>query len=395
MNKITLLAIDTAKYSFAINGLDQKGNTVLKKAVSREKLMPMVATMPRCTIAMEACGGSHFLARKFREYGHEVKLIAPQKVVPFRKTNKNDANDALAIGLTALCPQMEFVQIKETWQQDIQSLHRARERSVKNQTAIVNEMRGFLFEYGFLIKEGINHARASIPCFVQDIENGLTPIVRELVADLYAELLTITENLERIDNKLVQIAKNNEACRRLNAIEGIGVITATAIIALCLDVKSFRNGRQFAAFLGLTPGHHQTGGKNSKPIMGGITKRGNSNIRTLLVQGGMSIVGATQRQENIKNKKSEEPIENGEGVLETTAKKKLALAPIKKRKKAGSIQTEFTKSNERRKWLKRLIDEKGPQKAAVAWANKNARIIWAMLARNEAYDVEKCSRKVG
>lgn len=393
MEKITTLAIDTAKSSFVFCGLNDQGKVALKKAVSRDKLPEFMAQFPQCTVVMEACGGSHHWARSFRSFGHDVKLIAAQKVVPFRKANKNDTNDALAIARAFLSPGMEFVQIKEIWQQDIQALHRIRERHIKNQTALVNEMRGLLLEYGLVIKQGINHARSAIPMIVQDRTNCLSPVLREEVAILYDELLTITGKIEELDLKLAGIAKEDARCQRLMKIDGIGVITATALVAACGDPRAFKNGRQFSAWLGLVPGHTQTGGKHSKPIMLGITKRGDSYLRSLLVQGGISIVRAVKAQEKkeaLQISSSSKPESSPKAEAQLKKQTEKAEGPCKKRSKASVKKGKG--SEERRNWLRRIIHEKGTQKAAVAFANKNARIVWALLVGGEEYKPEKCCR---
>ena len=384
MGNITLLGIDTAKSSFELYGIDSHNKAILKKTLSREKFPEFIANLPKCKIIMEACGGSHHWGRTFIEMGHEVKLLAPQKVSPFVQSNKNDSNDAKAIVHASLCPDMEFVPVKQVWQQDIQALHRIRERSIKNQTALANEIRGILGEYGIVIKVGINNVRSILPALLQDPTEKLSSMIRSALADLHHELLVFTENIERIDKQLEAITKQNETCQRLLEIDGIGVITVTAILAAVTDHTLFKNGRQFSAWLGLTPGHTQTGGKDSSPIMLGITKRGNSYLRTLLIQGAMSVARQASRLDT--SEKSEKELPRFESQNKPVAPMILGDLPCRKRKKAKGVVSK--NGLPRRIWLKKLIETKGIQKAAVAYANKNARIICAMLKSGEGYNVQ-------
>lgn len=352
------------------------------------KIKPFFANYSKCTIFMEACGGSHYWGRQLKELGHEVKLIAPHKVRPFRKANKNDRNDAKACVQAGTCVGMEFVGIKEVWQQDILSLHRIRTRQITNQTALVNEMRGLLMEYGFTIPQGINNVRARVPTLIQDQKNALSPMLRSAIGDMHAELLTAADNIERLDKQLENIFKTNEVCQRLAMVEGVGPITATAIYASCPDPSLFKNGRQFAAWLGLTPGHTQTGGKESKAIMLGITKRGDSYLRSLLVQGGMASARVAKKKNTAPNATVSTPQEETMANSSEKLVTKTALSPARKRKKL-SVSQQKPKSASRLEWLKRLIDEKGMQKAAVAMANRNARVLWALMKTGKNYDSQK------
>jgi len=386
MRDCNLLGIDTSKQSFALQMNDARGNVLFKKEVKRDKLLSTLAQTPKCIIALEACGGSHFWAREFAKLGHEVKLIAVQHVVPFRRSNKNDTNDAAAIAEAASRPTMNFVPVKEVWQQDLQSLHRIRRRHIKNQTSLVNEVRGLLLEYGITIPEGINYVRGLLPEIVQGRKHEQTEQMRKALGNLHVELLQVTDAIEEIDRDLETFCKENELCQNLDEIEGIGPLTATALIAYSGNPYTYRNGRQFAASLGLVPGHTQTGGKNSAPIMMGITKKGNSYVRTLLVQGGMSLVRATQATLKAQEKKAKAEVEP---KSETTKKSPLGPAPCRKRNKTKSEQEKFHRSETRRQWLSRIMNEKGVQKAAVAMANKNARIAWVLLTKKVKYNPDK------
>lgn len=384
MNDLNLLAIDTSKRSFALHMNDFRGKNLFKKEVKREKLLEKIAQTPKCLIVMEACGGSHHWAREFMKIGHEVKLIAVQHVVPFRKSNKNDKNDAAAIAEAAARPSMHFVSVKEVWQQDIQSLHRIRQRLVKNQTSLVNETRGLLAEYGIAINEGINNVRALLPEIVQGKYESITIQLRKALGRMHEELLDTTEAIEEIDQELQNFCRENELCRNLDEIEGIGAITATALIAHCGDPFIFKNGRQFAASLGLVPGHSQTGGEHSAAVMRGITKRGNPYLRTLMVQGGMSLVRATQATMNAQER-AKIDIENSKPTEEAGVRIK-GQSPSRRRRACKSEQEKFHRSQARRDWLARIMTERGVQKAAVAMANKNARIAWVLLTKKVKYN---------
>lgn len=387
----TLIGVDTSKGSFSVYGITD-GRKFVEREIKRDKVLEFFAKTSIATVVMEACGSSNYWGRELKKLGHEVKLLPPKKVTPFRKTNKNDKNDALAIVSAATSPEMIFGAVKEVWQQDIQSLHRIRERHIKNQTALVNEMRGLLMEYGITITQGINHVRGCVPEIIRDSSNNLTPLLRSAVADLHCELLSVTDHIERIDKQLLQIFRKHDACQRIAGVEGIGVITATAIIGSVPPAHKFKNGRQFAAWLGLTPRHVQTGGKDSKPIMLGITKQGDSYLRKLLVQGAMCIVAQAK---NLKDKPAVpiEVIENEavqDPAMKSSSIKASGPAPCRKRKKPTiKKMARKEKSLSRLKWLQRLVEDKGMQKAAVAFANRNARVIWALLKTGQNYDVKR------
>ena len=259
---INLLAIDIAKNVFQLHGNDSNGKCVFKKRINRNTLASTIANMPKCTIVMESCGGSSFWHRKFTAMGHQVKLIAPQYVKPFVKTNKNDANDAEAIAEAASRPNMRYVEPKTTEQQDIQTLHKIRSRLVGNKTQLANQIRGLLLEYGITIKQSHAALSESLPTIIEDTTNELTPFTRLLVQELYDEFLELIKKIKNYDAKVKQIAKSHESCQRLIEIEGIGELTATAIIATIGSPNFFKNGRHFAAYLGLVPKQNSSGQKN-------------------------------------------------------------------------------------------------------------------------------------
>ena len=233
--------------------IDCKGSTVLKKRLSRDKLAEYIANTPPCTIVMESCGGANYWARVFQRSGHIVKLISPQFVKPYVKTNKNDANDAQAITEAASRPSMNFVPIKQIEQQDIQSLHRIRSRLVKNRTALINEIRGLNLEYGIAIPAGASKVRTELCLVTANENNELTALSREFMSELYNELVEIDGKLKQLEKKIKQICKQNEACQRIMKIPGVGELTATAMISAVPNPDVFKNGRHMSAWLGLVP----------------------------------------------------------------------------------------------------------------------------------------------
>lgn len=333
MTKVTLLGIDIAKEIFQLHGIDASGKAMLKKKLKRAKLLEFIAQLEHCTIVMEACGGSHHWAREFTKLGHTTKLISPQFVKPFVKTNKNDMNDAEAITEAASRPNMRFVPIKTQEQQDVQCIHRVRERLIKNRTALSNEIRGLLAEYGFVAAKGMTRLRTLLPEIIGDDTNkaNLTSMLKELCADIYEELKELDERIALCNRKLEAIANTNPMCQRLMTVPGVGPLIATILFTVLCDPSLFKNGRHFAAFLGLVPRQHSSGGKQK---LYGISKRGDKYIRKILIQGAKSV---------------------------------LITAP--------------KKNDKRSLWITKLKERRGANRTCVAIANKNARVVWA-LAKN-------------
>lgn len=337
MKNITLLGIDLAKNVFQLHGVDKQGNAIYRRKLTRSKLLEVVARLKPCTIVMEACGGSNYWCRKFTALGHETKLISPQFVRPFVKTNKNDRNDAEAICEAASRPTMRFVSGSTIEQQDMQSIHRIRSRLVQERTALSNQIRGLLGEYGIIVAQGISRLRTELPEILEDAENELTVQGREIFNELMYELREKDEKISIYDKKVEAIFKSSEECQRISKIEGIGPITATAIISSIGDAKDFKNGRHFAAYLGLVPRQSSSGGKDR---LLGISKRGDRYLRTLLIHGARAVVRFIVKKED-----------------------------------------------KRSTWVKALKERRGANRTAVALANKNARIIWALLASGTEYRV--------
>jgi transposase len=333
--ELSTVAIDLAKKVFHLVGTDTTGNILWRKRLSRNALMPFIAQLPPVLIGMEACGGAHYWARRFREHGHEVKLMAPQFVKPYVKSNKNDTRDAEAIAEAVTRPTMRFVPIKDVEQQDIQALHRIRERLIGERTALVNEVHGLMNEYGIVIPKGVPKFRQAVVDKLESEKAKLTPLGQELFWKLLEEFAALEQQIAFYQEKLESLAKTHPECQRLMTIPGLGPITATALLAAVADVRVFKNGRQFAAWLGLVPKQHSTGGQTR---LLGISKRGDSYLRKLLIHG---------------------------------ARATLRFAGLK--------------TDGRSRWIQGLLERRGWNRTAVAVANKNARIVWALLSRGGIY----------
>lgn len=329
---LKLLAIDLGKRSFHLHAIDGDG-IVISRKVSRSKLIETVDALAPETIAMEACASAHYWGRSFLASGRRVLLINPRFVKPFVKGSKNDATDAEAIFEAAIRPTMRFVPVKSTDQQDLQSLHRARDRAVAARTALINHMRGLLGEYGIVLPQGAWRFSAQ----AQDAIDGgeLSENIRELFNDLLKELVDLDARLARLDRKLVTICRTNDACRRLSELPGVGPVVATAIVAAVDDGRHFRSGRELSAWIGLVPRQYTTGGK---PRLGGIGRRANHYLRRQMIHG------------------------------------------------ARAVMFRLAKHNDpRSNWLKELAARRGINRASVALANKTARVAWALLTRKEDY----------
>ena len=252
-----------------------------------------------CLIGMETCGSAHYWARELEKMGHTVKLMAPQFVKPYVKSNKNDANDAEAICEAVARPTMRFVAIKTIEQQDIQAVHRIRSELVQQRTAKGNQIRGLLSEYGLVMGQRIEVLRKALPLLLEDAENGLTIDFRTLLEGLQQDLITLDERVDEMDKKIRLLASSNEDAKRLQQIPGIGPITATALICAIGDGKQFKRGRDLAAWLGLTPRQHSSGGKDR---LLGISKRGDAYLRTLLIHGARSVLRVAGNKEDPRSR---------------------------------------------------------------------------------------------
>jgi transposase len=337
--EMSVLGIDIAKRLFHAIGMDERGTIVFRKRLSRHDLIPFIAKLPPVLIGMEACGGAHYWARRFREYGHEVKLMAPQFVKPYVKSNKNDSRDAEAIAEAVTRPTMRFVPIKDVAQQDIQALHRVRERLMGERTALGNEVHGLLHEYGIVIPKGGAKFRHAVVSKLESAKDKLSALSQEMFWKLVEEFAALEKQLAYYQEKLEALATTHPEGQRLMTIPGLGPLTATALVAAVSDASACKNGRQFAAWLGLVPRQHSTGGKER---LLGISKRGDSYLRKLLVHGARATIRWVGR-----------------------------------------------KTDRRSQWRRQLIERRGKNRTAVAVANKNARIVWALLTSHQAYDLAK------
>lgn len=339
MHITTLIGMDISKYSFEIWGLDARGKHTLHKRIRRDQVSLFFSNFPRCTIAMEAGGGSQHWARKLRELGHEVMLIPAQHVVPFRRGPKNDRNDAEAIAEAAARPRIRTAPVKTLEQQDIQAIHRVRERLVHNRTALISEIRGLLMEYGIVRPKGFASFRRWLEADLLTSIEGLSPMAQETFRTLRDEFQVLEERIAAIEQRIKEVFKTHPTCRRLATVPGVGPLIATALLGSAPDPQRFKNGRQFAAHLGLVPRQHSTGGK-SKLL--GITKAGDTYLRTLLVHGARSVILHAGKKED-----------------------------------------------RRSRWVKQLVERRGLQKANVALANKNARVLWKILTSPDATFIEE------
>ncbi len=314
--------------------MDERGKVAVRKQLKRAEMSTYFANLEPCLIGMEACGSAHHWARKLESYGHTVKLMAPQFVKPYVKTNKNDMADAEAICEAVGRPNMRFVAMKTVEQQAILSVHRARQGFVKARTAQANQIRGLLSEFGIVIPQGIRSITKQVPEILEDGENGLPGTMRNLIERLTENLKEMDRQAKELEAQIQQWHREHEASRKLAEIPGLGPITASAIVATVGDAREFKNGRQLAAWMGLVPKQNSSGGKQT---LLGISKRGDTYLRTLMIHGARAVIR----------------------VAESKA--------------------------EPESWMSKLIGRRNNNVAAVALANKNARIVWALLAHDRMF----------
>src|SRR3970040_2376055 len=329
MEKITTVGIDLAKSVFSLHGVDGAGRVVLRRTVRRDQLLGVVASLSPCLIGMEACSGSHEWGRRFQEHGHTVRLMAPKFVAPYRKSGKNDGNDAEAICEAVTRPNMRFVPVKSVEQQALRAMHRVRQGFVVERTATINRLRGLLSEFGVVLPLRSITVRRQAAAAAE----GLPELARRAIADLLEQLRVLDERIGGYDREIEAQTKLCEPAQRLMKIRGIGPTTALAIVATVGNAREFKNGRQFAAWIGLVPGQYSTGGKTR---LGHISKRGDAYLRNLLVQGARSV-----------------------------------------------LQTAAAHQDRMSRWALELQQRRGYYRTLVAIANKNARIAWALLAKGD------------
>ena len=346
MEKITTVGIDLAKQVMAVCAMDAGGRMVMRKVLRRDRLLRWTGALPSCVMAMEACGGAHYWARELTQQGHTVRIIAAEFVQAFRKSGKNDANDAEAIATAARQPTMRFVAVKSVQQQAVLCVHRLRQGVMEERTAVINRLRGLLTEFGVVAPLSPEKLRREL-ALCQDPDDLRLPVtVRQLVGDQVIALDQLDARLASYAETIAAQAQQSEIARRLQTIAGVGPTTAAAIVATVGQPQEFHNGRQFAAWLGLVPKQHSTGGKTR---LGRITKRGDAYLRTLLILGARSTLQSALRK----------PPEGRHRLQQ---------------------------------WIVAVLGRIGYHKTLVAIANKHARIIWALLVKGEAFDVRRLAQ---
>jgi transposase len=332
--QITTVGIDLAKNVFQIHGVDSRGKPILRKRLRRDQVAAFFGNLPPCLVGMEACGGAHHWARRLETFGHTVKVMAPQFVKPYVKSNKTDAADAEAICEAVLRPSMRFVSIKSIEQQSVLALHRVRQGFVKARTAQANQIRGLLAEFGLVVPQGILYLPIRIPEILEDAENGLPDSMRQLISQLLEHFKVLDSRVSDAEAQIKAWHRSSESSRRLEKVPGIGPLTASALAATLGNARNFENGRQLAAWLGLVPRQHSSGGKAT---LLGMSKRGDAYLRTMLIHGARSVIYRTRQRADEKS------------------------------------------------WLFKLVERRNANVAAVALANKTARIVWALLAHGREF----------
>lgn len=333
--EITTIGVDLAKNVFHVHGVDQRGKVVLRKQLRREQMVEFFAKLSPSLVGMEACGSAHHWARVLQGQGHTVRVIASQFVKPYVKSNKNDAADAQAICEAVARPHMRFVPVKSVEQQAVLALHRARQGFVKARTAQANQIRGLLAEFGLVIPRGLWHIHQRVPALLERAADTLPLALRHLIERLLVHLRELDRQVAELEIQIQAWHRSSALSRRLERIPGIGPLTASALVASIADARSFDSGRQLSAWLGLVPRQSSSGGK---PLLLGMSKRGDVYLRTLLIHGARSVILAAQR-------------------------------------KATTADT----------WLGSLLRRRHLNVAAVALANKNARTVWALLAHEREF----------
>ena len=338
MTEITTIGLDLAKSVFQVHGTDEDGRPVMRKKLRRGQMLGFFSGLSPCLVGMEACASAHYWARELQALGHEVRLIPPQYVKPFVKTNKNDASDAEAICEALIRPTMRFAPIKSAEQQSVLMLHRARELLVRQRTMLINALRGHCGEFGLVVAQGASRVVELITVIEDPADDRLPEVARAALGHLVEQLRMVQAQINGLEKKLMAWHRASEASQRLETIPGVGVITATALVATIGDASQFHSGRQLAAWLGLVPKQHSSGGKER---LGRISKRGDGYLRKLLVHGARTVLLWSRR-----------------------------------------------KKENRSAWQEALLARRPINVVLVAMANKTARVVWAMLSRGETFRAE-------
>ena len=344
---IVRVGVDLAKSVIQVHAVDSAGRRVAAHAIKRDKFLTWCEQLPACcVVAMEACSGAHHWARELRRRGLDARLIAANFVSPYRmegKSGKNDMADAATICEAASRPTMRFVPVKSIEQQSMLSVHRLREGIKEDRTACINRIRGLLAEFGLVFPQGSRELQAVLSDVLEDASNELGTLARLTLQRAQSQWHELDAHLAWCDERIAAHAQDNAAVKAAATLLGIGPVTASAVVATVGDFKQFSNGAQFGAWIGLTPRQHSSGGKNT---LGGITKRGDTYLRSLLIQGAKS-----------------------------------------------AVMTAHRRTDKISQWAVALRERSGWQKAVVALANKNARILWAVMTRGEAFDANHLSIK--
>jgi len=332
---IKVIGVDVAKNVFQVHAMDGSGRRLLNRQLKRREVQSFFANLPPALVGMEACGGAHYWAREIGAAGHRVKLINPKYVKPYVQTNKNDRTDAAAIAEAASRSSVPSVPLKQAWQQDVQSVHRVRSQLMRERVALGNQIRGLLGEYGIVAAKGVTALKRAVPEILENWHNGLSELMRELIAERYARFEGLEASIAEYERKLARIAREHSGCGALMQVPGIGLLGATALVAQVNDARQLKNGRALAALQGVVPKHRGTGGVER---LGAISKRGDGYVRTLFIHGARAV---------------------------------LQRAP--------------SRSDRLSRWATQVLERRGPNVAAVALANKMLRIAWAILARDQRY----------
>lgn len=337
MKDVSTVGLDIAKSVFQAHAVSSTGAVRCRKKLYRGEVLEFFRKLSPCVVGMEACSGSHYWAREIRALGHEVKLMPPQYVKPYVKRNKNDRADAEAICEAVRRPTMRFVPIKDLGAQELSQVHAVRERVVRARTALSNEIHGIFGEYGVILPKGVEKLVTRVHVAVSEEKEKIPPLASQMLERMAAELLRLNEEVKFYTEKIEAIHKAHPVSQALESIQGVGAIGATAAVARMGEAGRFKNGRQYAASLGLTPKEHSSG---SKTRLGRISKQGDGYLRKILVQGACAVIRHVEKR-----------------------------------------------SDPRSEWIKRLVARRGKQKATVALANKNARIIWVIMMKGGKYDI--------
>jgi len=335
--KITTIGLDIAKKFFHVVCCNEQGRLIKKRMLKRAQVLTFFQSQSVCLVALEACATSHYWAREIEKCGHKVKLIPPQHVKAFLIGNKNDYNDALAIAIAAKQPHIKSVGIKTMTQQDNQAQHKARQLAVRQRTALCNQIRGLIAEYGIVLSQGVNNIRKNIPLMLDDETIQLSSAFKATLTQLQKQLNSLDSCIDTFGKSIVNTVKDNVVCQRIQTIPGFGPMVSSAYFNEVGNGANYRRGRDVSASLGIVPRQHSSGGKDT---LLGISKRGNSYLRCLLIQGAKAVVSRSR-----------------------------------------------TKNDKLSQWLNQLVQTRGHNRACVAYANKMARMAWAITVSGEEYSL--------